>query len=110
MNNKSRFIKVRFSPDEYNEITRKADQLGLNRCDYIRERIFAVHRDLNLQVELEALRTLAVDRLEGMAKVQQEPLTEAVLMLRELLASRDPQAIARVKAQLRQQLGTGGEQ
>lgn len=110
MNIKNRFIKVRFSPDEYNDITRKADQVGLNRCDYIRDRIFAVHRDLNLRVELEALRSLAVDRLESMTKIQQEPLTEAVLMLRELLASRDPQAIARVKAQLRQQFGTGGGQ
>lgn len=110
MNIKNRFIKVRFSPDEYNDITRKADQVGLNRCDYIRDRIFAVHRDLNLRVELEALRSLAVDRLESMTKVQQEPLAETVLMLRELLASRDPQAIARVKAQLRQQFGTGGGQ
>lgn len=110
MNIKNRFIKIRFSPDEYEDITRKADRLGINRCDYIRGQLHAVHNQLDIREELEALRALAVTQAEANARGLQEALTEAVLMLRELLAGRDPQAIARIKAQLRQQFGRGGEQ
>jgi hypothetical protein len=110
MNIKNRFIKIRFSPDEYLDITRKADRLGLNRCDYIRNQLHAVHKQLDLREELQALRALAENRLDSLATSQQEPIAETLLMVRELLASRDPQAIGRVKAQLRQQFGTGGGQ
>lgn len=110
MNIKNRFIKIRFSPDEYEDITRKADRLGLNRCDYIRNQLLAVHTQLDIRNELQELHALAVTQSEANAHGQQEAMTETVLMLRELLASRDPQAIARVKAQLRQQFGTGGGQ
>lgn len=108
MNTKNRFIKIRFTQDEYNEITRKADRLGLNRCDYIRDRLQTVHKDIDLRDELQAIRSHAVTQAERHASGQQEILTEIVLMLRELLASRDPQAIARVKILLRQQFGEGG--
>ncbi len=110
MNIKNRFIKVRFSPEEYSDITRRSDKLGLNRCDYIRNQLQAVHQQIDIRTELQDLRALAVAQSEVSAKSYLEPLTESVLMLREILAGRDPQAIARVKAQLRQQFGTGGGQ
>ena len=110
MNIKNRFIKIRVSPEEYSDITRKADKLGMNRCDYIRIQLQAVHQQVDIRAELQDMRALAVAQSESSSKSHLELLTESVLMLRELLAGRDPQAIARVKAQLRQQFGNGGGQ
>jgi hypothetical protein len=108
--NKSRFIKLRFSNAEYSYITRMADELGMHRSDYIRERLVAVHKQLDVAHQLEELRAMLGDQSESKRESINRLVMEAVLMLREWLASRDPQAISRVKAQLQQIFVEGGQQ
>ena len=64
MNIKNRFIKIRFSPEEYSDITRRADKLGINRCDYIRNQLNSVHQQIDIRAELQDLRALAVAQSE----------------------------------------------
>lgn len=99
---RSKFIKVRVAHDEYASIARHADGASQNMSEYVRERVLAVHRTLDVHAELAALRGLVSAPVrstdDGLA-------LEAVLLLRELAAARDAQILARVRAQLAQRQG-----
>ena len=99
---RSKFIKVRVSPDEYSAIARQADVASQSMSEYVREQVLAVHETLDLKVELAAVRGL----LGAPSQSTGAPLAlEAVLLLRELAAARDAQILSRVRAQLAQQNG-----
>ncbi|MNS10815.1 hypothetical protein D3C72_423380 [compost metagenome] len=101
---RSKFIKVRVAPGEYAGIAHHADAAGQTMSEYVREQVLAVHRTLDLQAELAALRglvTAPARSTEGTVAL------EAVLLLRELAAARDAQILGRVRAQLAQQTQGG---
>jgi hypothetical protein len=99
---RSKFIKVRVAPTEYAGIAHHADAAGQTMSEYVREQVLAVHRTLDVQAELVALRGLvaAPERSTDCTL-----MLEAVLLLRELAAARDAQILARVRAQLAQREG-----
>lgn len=99
---RSRFIKVRVAPSEYVGIARHADAAGQTMSEYVREQVLAVHRTLDVQAELAALRGLLVAPERSTSSTL---VLEAVLLLRELAAARDTQILARVRAQLAQHRG-----
>ena len=100
---RSKFIKVRVSPDEYAAIALHADVASQSMSEYLREQVLAVHRTLDLKAELVALRGLvsAPNR-----STDDHLALEAVLLLRELAAARDAQILSRVRAQLAQRKGS----
>jgi len=110
MNNKSKFIKVRVSPAEYSDIVKRADLEGLNQSAYVRIQLLAVHEQLDIKDALEGLRAQMSATENRPSNPLAELTTEAVLLLRELIASRDPQILAKVRAQLNQQFRSGGQQ
>ncbi len=99
---RSKFIKVRVAPDEYLSIARQADIASQPMSEYVREQVLAVHRTLDLQAELVALRGL----VSAPAQSTDDALAlEAVLLLRELAAARDAQILGRVRAQMAHRSG-----
>jgi len=99
---RSKFIKVRVSPDEYLMIARQADIASQPMSEYVREQVLAVHETLDLKAELATLRGL----LGAPVRSTGDTLAlEAVLLLRELAAARDAQILSRVRAQLAQRNG-----
>ncbi|WP_420998492.1 plasmid mobilization protein [Cupriavidus sp. 30B13] len=104
---RNKFIKVRVAPAEYAGIARHADAAGQTMSEYVREQVLAVHRTLDLQAELAALRGLVA----APARSTNDALAlEAVLLLRELAAARDAQILGRVRAQLAQRTAQQGGQ
>lgn len=93
---KNRFVKVRLSGDEYNEVAVRADRDGLTMCEHIRQQLLAVHEQLDVCAELAALRA----QLATPAAAPETEAREALLLLRELAAARDLGILARVRAQL----------
>jgi hypothetical protein len=99
---RSKFIKVRVSPDEYSAIARQADIASQAMSEYMREQVLAVHKTLDLKAELATLRSLP----GAPTRSTSDPLAlETVLLLRELAAARDAQILSRVRAQLAQRNG-----
>lgn len=95
---RNRFVKVRLSPAEYSDLATRADAQGTTLCEHIRQQLLVVHETLDVQSEIRALR----DQIgRDVPSESDNPLTlEAVLILRELAASRDTQILARVRAQM----------
>ncbi len=108
MFNKSKFIRVRVSATEYSNIFRRADIAGLTQSAYVRSQLITIHEQLNITEALQAIR----DQMKVMARTPSmllvELITEAVLLLRELIGSRDPQMLTKVRAQLNEQFKSGG--
>lgn len=106
MSERSRFIKVRVSENEYKTLRQRADAQGVTMSEHVRGTVTAVHESLDVAAELAALRQL-VRQAPGSstatpgngASVEQR---EMLLLLRELAAARDAQILARVRAQLTQ--------
>jgi hypothetical protein len=99
MSARNKFVKVRLSPDEYNDVLKRADTQGLTMCEHIRTQLLTVHEQLDLRSELSTLR----DQLTASSATPTDtnPLAlEAVLILRELAAGRDAQILGRVRSQL----------
>ena len=109
MNNKSKFIKVRVSPLEYAAIVKRADVEGLNQSAYVRQQLLQVHEQLDVIEALQAIRDQMRRKEKQPTDPQLELATEAVLLLRELIASRDPQILTKVRAQINQQFQKGGQ-
>jgi uncharacterized protein (DUF1778 family) len=99
---RSKFIKVRVSPDEYSMIARQADIASQPMSEYVREQVLAVHETLDLKAELATLRGLLGAPVQSTGNML---ALEAVLLLRELAAARDAQILSRVRAQLAQRNG-----
>lgn len=99
---RSKFIKVRVSPDEYSVIARQADIASQPMSEYVREQVLAVHETLDLKAELATLRGLLGTPVQSTGDTL---ALEAVLLLRELAAARDAQILSRVRAQLAQRNG-----
>lgn len=99
MSTKSRFAKIRFSPDEYKTIACKADEAGITMSEYVRSALTTVHHALDVRAELAALRGLFAiqSKTVGAGVFDAEPMTvEVLLLVRELAAVRDAQLVARV--------------
>ncbi|MFM0354121.1 hypothetical protein PQR12_11595 [Paraburkholderia nemoris] len=94
---RNRFVKVRLSPAEYADVRTRADFDGLTMCEHIRQQLLAVHEQLDLRAELAALRGHIATPHKPAGE---EFAAEAVLLLRELLAGRDAQALGRVGQRL----------
>lgn len=99
---RSKFIKVRVSPDEYSMIARQADIASQPMSEYVREQVLAVHETLDLKAELATLRGLLGAPVQSTGD---KLALETVLLLRELAAARDAQILSRVRAQLAQRNG-----
>lgn len=99
---RSKFIKVRVAPTEYAGIAHHADSAGQTLSEYVREQVLAVHRTLDVQAELAALRSLVAAPVRS---TDDTLVLEAVLLLRELAAARDAQILRRVRIQLAQHQG-----
>jgi hypothetical protein len=99
---RSKFIKVRVSPDEYSMIAHQADIASQPMSEYVREQVLAVHATLDLKAELATLRGLLGAPVQSTGDTL---ALEAVLLLRELAAARDAQILSRVRAQLVQRNG-----
>jgi hypothetical protein len=98
MSARSKFVKVRLSPDEYADVLKRADVAGTTMCEHIRQQLLEVHAQLDVRDALVALR----DQVAATpTPAGSDPLAlETVLLLRELAAARDAQILARVRAQL----------
>ena len=109
MSERSRFIKVRVSENEYKTLRQRADAQGVTMSEHVRATVTAVHQSLDVAAELAALRQQvrhaptppATTPGNGAGNEQREVL----LLLRELAAARDAQILARVRAQLAPRVG-----
>jgi hypothetical protein len=102
-NNRSRFIKVRVSLDEHQELQRRADSHGQTLSEYVRHSVTAVHERLDVVAALEELRKQLSGSVVQAPSAATEPQigsVESLLILRELAAARDSQILARVRARL----------
>lgn len=102
MSPRTRFVKVRLSPDEYHNVLQRADMDGVTMCEHIRQLVLAEHDRLDLLAELAVIRSQLV-RPQART-LDDRLLREAVLLLRELAAARDAQILTRVRVQLAQGL------
>jgi hypothetical protein len=100
--NVTKWAKTRLSADEYAALAVRADRAGHTISAYVRELITRQHGEFQLREVLNDLDS----RLKGLTVARAvaadlEPmLVEAVLLGREQLARRDPQALVQVRAQL----------
>jgi len=108
MFNKSKFIRVRVSATEYGNIVRRADIAGLNQSAYVRSQLITIHEQLDIVDALQAIRDQMRTEAGSSTKPLVELTTEAVLLLRELIGSRDPQMLTKVRSQLNEQFKSGG--
>jgi hypothetical protein len=96
----SRWAKTRLEEPEYAALAARAGLAGLAVSAYIRSLVVEQRAQFDAMAAVHALE----DRLRrdmGASSVDVEPLlVEAVLLAREVLAQREPQALARVRAQL----------
>lgn len=107
MSERSRFIKVRVSENEYRGLRQRADAQGVTMSEHVRSTLTTVHESLNVAAELAALRQQvrqvpSAPAMPGNGIEQREVL----LLLRELAAARDAQILARVRAQLAPRSGS----
>jgi hypothetical protein len=103
MSRRSRFTKVRLSPEEHAAVAISADQEGMTMCEYIRQQLLAAKQQLDVRDELAQLKTLLAIR--DMSPDQATAATElysaeTLLLLRELVAGRDAHVMG-VKSWLR---------
>lgn len=106
MSERSRFIKVRVSENEYKALRQRADTQGVTMSEHVRSTVAVVHESLNVAAELAALRQ-QVRQVPSAAAVPGSGIEqrEVLLLLRELAAARDAQILSRVRAQLAQRGG-----
>ncbi|MGV3582860.1 MAG: plasmid mobilization protein [Methylophilus sp.] len=97
-----KFLKVAVTPDEYAKLSIEADKQGLTLSAYVRNQL------TNKQQAVDAEQALA--RIEAKlqpakgASTELEPLlVESVLLIRELVAEKNPQALPRVANRLNTQ-------
>ena len=94
------WVKARLEAPEYAALAVRAGIAGESISAHLRRLIVNQRGDFDAGAAIHALE----DRLRqemGAARVDTTPmLVEAVLLSREVLASREPQALARVRAQL----------
>lgn len=96
----SRWVKARLDEAEYAALAARAGVAGESVSSYIRRLVVAERNDFDAAEALHALEE-RLRRDLGASPVALEPLVvEAVLLAREVLANRDAQALARVRAQL----------
>ncbi len=94
-----KFLKVAVTPDEYAKLSIEADKQGLTLSAYIRNQL------ANKQQAIEAVSALA--RIEAKllptreSSAQLEPLiVESLLLIRELISDKNPQAFGRIANKL----------
>lgn len=95
-----RWVKARLDEPEYAALVARASVAGQSVSSYVRRIIVAERSDFDAAEAMHALEE-RLRRDSGALSVALEPLVvEAVLLGREVLASRDAQALSRVRAQL----------
>jgi hypothetical protein len=96
----SRWVKTRLTADQWAALAVRADHAGKTVSAYLRELIIRERGEFDLREALHGIEArLAPKGVAG--AVDLEPLImEAVLLGREQLARRDPQALAHVRAQM----------
>jgi hypothetical protein len=103
MSERSRFIKVRLSDSEYQDLRRRADEAGLTMSEQVRGAVTAVNESVDVVSALDGLRD-AVRQGAGddlrLAEPHSAVSMEVLLLVRELAAARDAQILSRVRAQL----------
>lgn len=96
----TRWAKVRLTEPEYAALSARAGLAGLTVSSYMRNLVTAEREQFDARQAMVGLEE-RLRRDVGAARVDSEALlVEAVLLSRELLALREPQALARVRAQL----------
>lgn len=97
-------LKARLSVVEYRELKTCADAAGLSISEYVRTVLARERQALGIEDVLSEFRTmLAVPKAESTPSHPGRPdplLVEAVLLLRELVAERNPQLLGRVASKL----------
>lgn len=96
----TKWAKARLTAPEYGALAARAGLAGVTVSAYIRDLITAERQQFDAREAMVSLEE-RLRRDLGAATVGSEALlVEAVLLSRELLALREPQALARVRAQL----------
>lgn len=101
----TRYLKVRMSHDDHQALRIAADRLGCNVSDLARRRLTVGDQQEAIQLLLERLDTRLAEPMVTPSPAQPDAfervLFEVLLLVRELTAARDPQALARVAQKLR---------
>jgi hypothetical protein len=96
----TRWAKVRLTVPEYAALAARAGLRGLTVSAYLREAVTSDRAQFDAREAVLAL-DQRMRRELGANRVDSEPvLMETLLIARELLALREPQALTRVRAQL----------
>jgi hypothetical protein len=96
----SRWAKTRLEAPEYAALAARAGLAGVSVSGYLRSLVVEQRGQFDAIAAVHSLEE-RLRRDIGASRVDVEPLlAEAVLLAREVLAQREPQALARVRAQL----------
>ena len=96
----TKWAKARLTAPEYAALAARAGLAGVTVSAYLRELITAERQQFDAREAMVCMEE-RLRRDLGASNVGREALlVEAVLLTRELLALRDPQAMTRVRAQL----------
>jgi hypothetical protein len=96
----TRWAKVRLTVPEFAALAARAGVCGLTMSAYLREAVTIDRAQFDAREAVVAL-DARMRRELGASRVDNEPLLmETLLIARELLALREPQALTRVRAQL----------
>lgn len=96
----NKWVKARLDGPDYASLAARAGVAGESVSAYVRRLIVAERTAFDAGAAMHALEE-RLNRDRGASLVALEPLVvEAVLLAREVLATRDAQALSRVRAQL----------
>lgn len=94
-----KFLKVALTPDEYAKLSILADQQGLTLSAYVRKQLADKRQAIEAEAALARIEAKLMPASES--ATQLEPLlVESLLLVRELVAERNPQVISRISQRL----------
>lgn len=102
MMKRRKFLKVAVTPDEYSELSILADQQGLTLSAYVRKQLADKRQTIEAEKALARIEA-KLQPAKG-APTELEPLlVESLLLIRELVAERNPQVLPRIANRLNTQ-------
>jgi hypothetical protein len=94
-----KFLKVAVTLDEYSQLSILADQEGLTLSAYVRKQLADKRQAIETDAALARIEAKLMPASES--ATQLEPLlVESLLLVRELVAERNPQVISRISQRL----------
>lgn len=92
-------LKVAVTPDEYKKLIIAADVDGLTLSSYVRNQLASKQQAIEAETALARIEAKLMPARES--STQLEPLlVETLLLVRELVAERNPQVISRISQRL----------